>query len=80
MEIVKKKLWIAVFVSLAVAFVFNFIYQIVLLGYEAEHTFGFSQFHDAFGSLIFGAVLGIILNIAGIVEFLAFSNAKNCKN
>lgn len=66
MEIVKKKLWTAVFVSLAVAFVFNFIYQIVLLSYQAEHSFGFSQFHDAFGSLIFGAVFGIILNIAGI--------------
>ena len=66
MEIVKKRLWTAVFVSLAVAFVFNFIYQIVLLSYQAEHSFGFSQFHDAFGSLIFGAVFGIILNIAGI--------------
>ena len=66
METVKKKLWTTVFALLVVAFIFNFIYQIVLLGYQAEHTFGFYQFHDSFGSLRFCAVFGIILNVAGI--------------
>ena len=66
METVKKKLWTAVFVLIAVTFVFNFIYQIVLFNYEANHTFGDPYMQNFFRHMRFGAILGIILCVIGI--------------
>ena len=66
METVKKKLWTAVFVLIAVTFVFNFIYQIVLLNYQSVHSYGDPYFQNFFRHMRFGSILGIILNVAGI--------------
>lgn len=66
METVKKRLWTAVFVLIAVTFVFNFIYQIVLLNYQSVHSYGDPYFENFFRHMRFGSILGIILNVIGI--------------
>lgn len=69
MESTKKKFWIAIFVLIAISFIFNIIYQITLLNYQSAHTFNYAPaLAECFGSLRFGAVFGIILSIAGIVS------------
>ena len=70
METTKKKFWIAIFVLIAVSFIFNIIYQITLLNYQSTHTFNAPGLNECFASLRFGAVFGIILSIAGIVSAL----------